>query len=274
MATFRISFKYKFTFLYDALMWLSFVSAALYAAKLFGLGGTDKVMLGISVAVLCLSALSAARNIYQKLAVILVFFVLIAFYIAVWEDFVLYLAPRLSGSAVKYGVVNTILNTFSLGDIEYLFGFTSYGGSAFIDGEIVNGAVSLFRAGSSYNTGVYLTGKFFELFALAGIALPFRRHRKKVLIIAAFAVVTGNFTCFLILLLFCKTPYYFIFLLFSFVSYLTSSVMGLTAGYFCSGGILEFYLKNSALIYLTAVGALLLSVAYYFSRLVYERKAW
>ncbi|MCD7722413.1 MAG: hypothetical protein LUH82_00465 [Clostridiales bacterium] len=272
MAKFSINFKHKFTFLYNALVLLSFISAALYAARLLGAANTDKIMLAFSIAVLSLYALAAAGTIYQKLTVILVFLILITFYIAVWQDFSAYLAAHIAGSAVKYGVLNMVLNTFSLGDIEYMFAFTSYGGSAFIDGEIVNGAVNLFNSGSGYNTPLYLTGKFFLHFAAAGIALSFKEHRRQILIIALFAVVSGNFTCFLILLMFCKTPYYFIFLVFSFLSYLLSYMANLSAGYFCSGGIIEFYAKNDAVIYITALGVLILCISYYVSRLVHERK--
>ncbi|MDE6751709.1 MAG: hypothetical protein K2J59_02925, partial [Eubacterium sp.] len=68
--------------------------------------------------------------------------------------------------------------------------------------------------------------------------------------------------------------YYFIFLLFSFISYFIANAAMINGGFAVNSSIFELFIYCDNYIYILAVGLFLCAVSYYLSRLAKERLKW
>ena len=271
----KLNIKYDLSFLIKPLMILSFLSAILYGLKLLGVQQSDKIFFVFIVLGIIPFILNRVKNIHNKLSIMMVLFIFVLLYIYVYDDFLVFLANKCKNNGIIFGVLNSIFNTFGLTDFENLLYHTSYGGAKLINGKIATGAIDIFLLKSnSSEASMYLCGRYFSLFSALGIALSIKKNKKEILFITLFLFLTGNFTVYLLALLLLFTPYYFIFLLFSFVSYFISNVAMIKGGFSVNSSIFELFVYCDNYIYILAVGLFLCAVSYYISRLAKERLKW
>lgn len=271
----KLKFKYDFSYLLKPLMLLSFLSVITYGAKLLGAAQADKVFFVLILLVITPIVLNHIHNSNYKLSFMLVLFILIILYLYVYDDLLVFLVKKCRNNGIIFGVVNSIFNTFGLTDFENLVYYTSYGGAKLIHGEIVTGAVDIFKAKlNSSEASMYLAGRYFSLFSALGIAFSVKKHKKAILFISVFTFLSGNFTVFLMTLLLVFTPYYFIFLLFVFISYFISNVVMIKGGFAVNSSIFELFVYCDNYVYILAVGIFLCAVSYYISRLAKEKLKW
>lgn len=264
--------KYNLSFLLQPLVILSILSVIFYVLKLNGFYNADNIMLFCSLAII---VLSFERN-NKKLKYVLIFlsFIIVLFllYICIYDEFILFLADKCKNSGIKFGFLNVFFNTLGLNDFENLIYHTSYGGSKFISGNIVTGAIDIFKTKKGMGeSSIFLCGKYLSLFSAVGIVLSLKENKKEILIITTFAVLTGNLNIYLLVLLLFYTPYYFLFLLFNFVSFFISNFLNINSGFYCNGSIFEMIIQKDNLVYIFALGILICAISYYCSRLVYEK---
>lgn len=271
----KFNMKYDFTFLLKPLMLLSVLSAVTYALKLMGVAASDKIFFTAAVITLVPFILNEIRSKYNKISLMILLFAFILLYLYIYDDFVFFLAGKCKNNGISFGMLNSLFNTFGLTDFQNLIYHTSYGGAKLINGEIVTGAVDIFSASETCREGsMFLCGKYFILFSSAGISLSIRKKRKEILFITVFALLSGNLTPYLIALLFVYTPYYFIFILFSFISFFISNTAMIRGGFFADGSLFELAVHHDNIIHILAIGGFLCAVSYYFSRLAKEKIKW
>lgn len=272
---FEIKKKYNFEYLYKPLMILSVFSVIMYVFKLNGFEYADDLFMFAELSVLLISYFRNCRNINHIQICLSVIFTGIVFYICLYDDVVFLIAEKCRKNGIAFGVTNAVLNTFSLNDLENLIYHTSFGGSKFINGEIITGAVDIFRAKSATSeSAMFLCGKYLIMFSIIGIVLSINKHKNEAYLIALAAVLTGNISVFLIMLLFNFTPLYFVALLFVFFCYLISNLALIKSGFYCSGSLIELFIQKENLIYIFAIGIFICAVSYYASRLVKEKLKW
>lgn len=272
---FEIKKKYNFEYLYKPLMILSLFSVIMYVFKLNGFEYADDLFMFAELSVLMTSYFRNCRNINHIQICLSVIFTGIVFYVCLYDDAVLLIAEKCRKNGIAFGVTNAVLNTFSLNDLQNLIYHTSFGGSKFINGEIITGAVDIFRAKSATSeSAMFLCGKYLIMFSIIGIVLSINKHKNEAYLIALAAVLTGNISVFLIMLLFNFTPLYFVALLFAFFCYLISNLASIKSGFYCSGSLIELLIQKENLIYIFAIGIFICAVSYYASRLVKEKLKW
>ncbi len=271
----KFTLKYDFSFLLKPLMLLSFLSAVTYGLKLLGVLYTDKIFFSAAVIIMIPFLLNRIHTFYNKITVMILLFIFVLLYLYVYDDLMIFLAGKCKNNGVSFGVLNALFSTFGLADFENLIYHTSYGGAKLINGSIVTGAVDIFTVKENCREGaMFLCGKFLLLFSASGISLSIKKRRKEVFFITFFTLLSGNLTVYLLMLLLVFTPYYFIFLLFSFISYFIANTAMIKGGFFANGSLFELALYRDNIVQILAVGVFLCAVAYYFSRLAKERLKW
>lgn len=172
-------------------------------------------------------------------------------------------------STVLFAVINTALTVFDNNSFENLFFYKSYGGTLVSGNEVITGIKDLFESG--YNGELisdYLTGHFFLLFALLGIALALSDELKSaqkicLITVTVCAVFSGNMSLLLLFLFFESWHIFFSAVLLSALSYLSASLLDIRVGYLLDGGIFEMILNINKPVYLI-VGCLVFVAIGYF----------
>lgn len=271
----NIKKKYDFSYLYKPLLVLSAFSVIMYILKLNGFIYADNLFLFAELTLLLSCYINHCRSFRHILISLLIAFSAMIMYISFGNSVFMFIANKCQKSGVSFGVVNMILNTFSLDDLEKLIYHTAFGGSKFINGEIVTGAVDIYNAKKgAIESATFLCGKYLSLFPIVGIALSFNKHRKEIYLIALASILTGNVSIYLIALLLNFTPLYFLLLFFTFFCYFVANVVGIRSGFFCNGSIIELFIQKDNLVYILAIGIFITAVSYYVSRLVKEKLKW
>lgn len=270
----KLNINYDFSFLLKPLMLLSFLSAVIYGLKLLGISEGDKIFFVLMILVLVPVTLNQIKTVNYKISLIMVLFVFVILYIFIYDDLLLFLAEKSRNNGVIFGVINSIFNTFGLSEFENMIFHTSFGGAKLMNGQIVTGAADIYAMNQSIDASIYLCGRYFSLFSALGIAFSIKKHKKAVLFLMAFAFLSGNFTIYLLTLLLFFTPYYFIFLLFNFISYFIANIGMINGGFAVGSSVFELFVYCDNYIYILAVGFFMSAVSYYFSRLAKERLKW
>lgn len=264
--------KYNLSFMLKPLLILSIISSVFYVLKIINFSYADEMMLFCVMTFIILTFIKNDRNLKHIFIMLSIVIALCIFYICLYDDFILFLANKCKNSGIKFGFFNAFFNTIGLNKFENLIYHTSYGGSKFIDGNIITGAIDIFKSKRNVDEcSMFLCGKYLSLFSLIGVSLSFNKNKKEILIITLFAVLTGNLNIYLLTLLLLYTPYYFVFLLFNFISYFLSDFLNVNSGFFYNGSLFELIIQKDNLVYILAVGMLLCAVSYYISRLVNEK---
>lgn len=271
----KIEFKRDNSFLLKPLMLLSVLSVTAYGLKFIEVSFADNVMLFAVIVVIAASLINQTKSTYKCVSIVLILLITFILYINVYDDIIISLAKNCENNGVFFGVVNSVFNTFGLTDFQELIYHTSYGGMKLINGKIATGAIDIYLQNSSCReASMFLCGKYLSLFAGLGISLAIDKHRKEVLIITLFTFLTGNMTAYLLMLLFVYTPYYFIFLLFNFFCFFIPSVADIRGGFSVNGSLFELIIHRENIVFIIVLGVFICAVAYYFSRLVKEKRKW
>ena len=271
----KIEFKHDNTFLLKPLMFLSVISVITYGLKVLEVSIADSLMLGAVIVIIAVELLNHIQSVYKRVSLMLILLIAFVLYINVFDDMIIAAAKKCENNGIFFGVINTVFNTFGLTDFQDLIYHTSYGGAKLINGKIATGAVDIYMMNHlCRESSMYLCGKYLSLFAGLGISFGIGKHRKEVLFITLFAFLTGNMTAYLLMLLFVFTPYYFIFLLFNFFCFFIANVADIKSGFSVNGSLFELLIYRENIILILAVGFFICAVAYYFSRLVKEKRKW
>lgn len=271
----RIEFKHDFSFLLKPLMLLSVLSVVAYGLKFIEVPFADDLMLFAVIVVITAALINHTKSVYKRISMMLILLIAFVLYINVYDDMVIFLAKKCENNGIFFGVINSIFNTFGLTDFQELIYHTSYGGAKLISGKIATGAVDIYLLNNACReASMFLCGKYLSLFAGLGISFAIDKHRKEVLFITLFTFLTGNMTAYLLMLLLVFTPYYFIFLLFNFFCYFIPTVADIQGGFFVNGSLFELFIHRDNIVFMIVLGIFICAVAYYFSRLVKEKRKW
>lgn len=251
---------------------LSVISIPVYIMKLFKIEIADMLFSVIVFAFLTFSLIYNFKEKKKIISVIAAALILIVLYISFYDNIVNILMKFSSESAVKFGMINTIFNTFGLYDFQNFADYTSYGGSFFINNKIVCGAVNVFKSNpESRVVSQFLTSRFLLLFSLCGIAFSIGRKNINICLIVLFSLLTGNYTALLLLFAFAYPVYYLLILIASFACSFVASAVSIRLGFICAPSIFELLIHNSNKVYAVVVCVLVFSVSYYFASLVKEK---
>lgn len=239
---------------------------------------------GIIVAVFCaycFNRLDRVLSLSLTMICAVLFGVLIGYFIDYWHNFVMSISRLISGkgifSPVLFSVSDNILSLFGIDTLKDMIFYKSYGGSVVYGGEIVTGVKDLFACG--YNgelVSTYLSGHYFMLFALAGLALALfftlKGVQRYILIaVTVGAVFSGNISIFL-LFLFLESPFLFLSVLFiGAIAYLSAYVLQLGMGYDFNGGIVEMIINLNNPVYLFAGGVVFIAIGYFIFKFSFEK---
>ena len=271
----RIEFKYDYSFLLKPLMLLSVLSFVAYGFKFIEVSFADDLMLGAVIVVVAATLINHIKSVYKRISIILILLIAFVLYINVYDDIIIFLAKKCENNGIFFGVVNSVFNSFGLTDFQELIYHTSYGGSKLINGRIATGAIDIYLLKNSCReASMYLCGKYLLLFAGFGISFAIDKHRKEVFFITLFTFLTGNMTVYLLMLLLVFTPYYFIFLLFNFFCYFIPTVADVKGGFSVNGSLFELLIHRENIVFIIVLGIFICAVAYYFTRLVKEKRKW
>lgn len=264
--------NYNFGFMIKPLLILSILSIPIYVMKLFEIKNADILY---SAAVFIIIVLSLMLNIKNtktlKLFIVMIFFLIIA-YICFYDKTVLLFINFCKNSAVKFGMMNTIFNTFGLYDFQNFADYSSYGGSFYMNQEIVNGSVNAFKMNPlSSVVSQFLTSRYLLLFSLSGIALAEHHKNLNCWLIVMISLLTGSPTALLLLLLFIHPVNYLLSLIAAFVCCFVSSAVGIKFGFLYAPSVFELLLQNENKIYSMVVCMLFFCISYYSARLVNEK---
>ncbi len=266
---------YQFEYMKKPIMLLSLISALVYALKLFSVSFADNIFFFSVILIVSIPIMVRIRNVCNKITFTVFLFILFILYINVYEDTIIFLAEKCKNNGIFFGFVNSFFNTIGLADFENLIYHTAYGGAKLIKGVLATGAADIFLL-NPQNSGTYifLCGRYISILTAIGIAFSIKKNRGFVLFVTMFTVLTGNFTPYLLMLLFMSTPDYFLFLLFNFFSYFAANFARIGSGFAVSPSVFEFLVYKNNYVYTLAVGIFLCAVSYYISRLVKERRGW
>lgn len=198
-----------------------------------------------------------------------------------FDNFIMWLSARISDkgcfSAVFFSAFDNILSLFGIDTLKDMFFYKSYGGSLLFEGDLVTGAKDLFSSGyGGKAVSSYLSGHYFLLFSLAGIAAAMSNNIKGVqkyilYTVTVAAVLSGNISI-LLLFIFLESPFLFLaVLLIGAAAYLTAFLLNLGMGYLISGGIAEMIMYINKPVYLFAGGVIFLAIGYFVYKYCYEK---
>ncbi len=177
-------------------------------------------------------------------------------------------------SAVLFSAGDSLLSLFDISSFREAFFHKSFGGSLFLNGEIVTGVKDLFSEGYSGDLiSTYLSGHYYMLFAVAGIAGALFSELKSIqritlIITAVCAVLSGNIFAFL-MFIFLESPFLFLFAsAVNVLSYVCAYVLNLDMGYVYNGSLFEMIINMKNGIYLVSGGIVFICIGFFVTKYV------
>lgn len=211
----------------------------------------------------------------------LLFGVLLGYLSEPFENFIMWLGKLISGkgifSSVAFSAIDSIFTDFDIDSFKNIFFHKSFGGTMFMNDEIVTGAKDLFSSGyDGKYVSTYLSGHYFSLFLIAGIgASLFKKMKGSQKIVIAVtvicAVLSGNFFLFYILI-FLESPFLFLSaVMLNILCFVSSYILNLGMGYILNGSVFEMlmYLDNG--VYLFAGGAVFVCIGFFTTAYIIEK---
>ena len=148
-----------------------------------------------------------------------IFGILIGYINDYWKNAIMVYSQFISEkgivSSVLFGISDMFLSVFGDNTLQRLFFFNSFGGSLFIDGNIVTGVKDLFSSGYGGDyLSLYMSGHYLMLFAFLGMSLELigelKATQKTVLILLCLCtVISGDFSLILFYFLL-ESPFLFL----------------------------------------------------------------
>lgn len=172
-------------------------------------------------------------------------------------------------TAVLFGVISAALSLFGNNSFADLFFYKSYGGTAIINDELVTGIKDLVAGG--YNgelVSELLTGHYFLLFALAGIAFSLADELKStqkvcLIIVAVSAVISGNIQLLILFIFLEGWHMYFSIMLMSALSFIAANLLKIQSAYLFSGSIIELFANIDKPVYLIFTGLVFVAIGFF-----------
>lgn len=262
----------QFEYLKKALMFLSVTSILFYVLKLFGIDGLDRIFSAV-VYITILSAVFINHKSSKKIKIMLLFIAIgIIVYLLFYDKLVIFSADFAKGNTLRFNIINLIYKTLGLNDFENYFDFTGYGGSYFINNQIVNGAVNIFKLNpESKVISQYITTRYLLIYSIFGMSVAVGKDDKFLILTALISVITGNVSLILLSILLFYPLLYLITIVYCFVFAFLSSIVGLKIGFMCSPSLFELIFNNSNIIYSLLICLFVFCLSYYFARLVKEK---
>lgn len=238
--------------------------------------GQSIFLYGIIVSFLCVLLFNNTDKMVSlplTIAASILFGLLFGYICEIWNNAAMHTASFISGkgmlSTLLYGAVNAVLSVFDIDTLGEMFFYKSYGGSVFIDETIVTGVKDLFAAGYSGELlSAYLSGHYFVLFALSGMALALfsdlKGSEKAVLAVCAVCcIISGNVSLLMFFFLI-ESPFLFICsVAVSTLCFIASHLLNLEMGYLSGGGLIEMFINLNNPVYLFAGGAVFVAIGYF-----------
>ncbi|MGN1420060.1 MAG: hypothetical protein ACI4XC_00920 [Eubacterium sp.] len=198
-----------------------------------------------------------------------------------FDNMIMALSKLVSGkgmlSAVLFSVCDAIFSLFDINNFREAFFYKSFGGSLLFGGEIVTGAKDLFSVGYGGKLiSTYLSGHFYMLFALVGIAgalfLELKSTQRITLIITAVcSILSGNIFIFL-LFIFLESPFLFLSAAsVNILSYICAYALNLDMGYIYNGSLFEMVINMNNGVYLISGGIVFVCIGFFVTKYVVEK---
>lgn len=198
-----------------------------------------------------------------------------------FADINMSLSSFISGKGILssglFAVFKTVYSLFDSNNFAEMFFYKSYGGTMFVNEQVVTGVKELFAENHALKeVSTYLSGHYYLLFAVLGVCLGMVSNVKgvqKTALIAVIAglVISGNPVIALIFL-FLESPAIFVSIIFmSALAYVSAAVINVGAGYLFNGGIIEYFIYPSNKVYLIAGSIVFLAIGYFVYKYCYER---
>lgn len=269
----KINLKnYSLDFMINPLFLLSLLSVPVYAFKLFGVENMDIIYSSAVFSIVVFALFYNIKDIKKIKILFILIVILLILYICFYDKLIEMLISFAGKSAVKFGMINTIFNSFGLYDFQNLADNTSYGGSFLISGRIVNGAVNAFKLNSCISSvSQFLSARFLLIFSLSGILLALGGKNIKVCLAVLVAVFTGNYTVLLLLLVFQFPVHYLLSLIASFACSFVSYAVDLKLGFICSPSVFELLIHNTNRVYSVVVCIFVFCISYYAASLAKDK---
>lgn len=264
--------KYDFEYLTNPIIIISFVSVLIYIVKLFGVMQADKLCFGTMLAVISVFVIKKTGKRNVKIILVIISVILFAAYYIFADKAAVFIAERLKENLLALGVLNGILNTFGIFDLDNLIYYTSYGGIRLVNDNIACGIINIVKLNSDSELSVYLSGKIISMFSLLGIVFSVKESRGKLLLIALISFLCGNPMPILLALMLLNMPLYFMYLLFNFLSFSAARLFSVKAVFYVNPSLFEIIIHSDNLIYMFAVSLLFSAVSYYASKMLQEKR--
>lgn len=245
------------------------------------LSGTNNILLSIIISFSANYIFNKFERIIAYISVIIISVILglILFYISdyIYELFMLiasFVSKTGRFSSFLYGVFSSLFNSVSISSFDELFYFRSYGGSLVINDEIITGIKDMSQNGYTGKlVSSYLSGHYFQLFTLAGVALALGEELKgsqKVAMLFTFilGILSGDLRLCL-LFLFLESYYLgFAIILLSGACCLVSNLLDIASPFIYNGGAVEmlFYINNP--VYLLCGGIVFTAIGFFVTKFV------
>ncbi len=186
-------------------------------------------------------------------------------------------ADTVSGNGALFGLFDNLYLMLFGTQFRDIVLTKSYSTAQIVGGNIVSGALNVFKAtvkNPTVTTSLFLSGKYFlNIFVTIGAYLAFVKKmdlREQVAFSSAalIAILFGKIELFLIYIL-CFNPIsYFAYLAIAFVSYLTASFLDLRLGYLENGSLIELFKYSNNMLYFVIAGTVLAALTYFLFRIV------
>ncbi len=198
------------------------------------------------------------------------FAVLLGFVYPFFENYLRALCSALKGRGALFGLFNSfwrVAVSDRLGDYFYFKGYSS---TALVDGEIVSGAVNLFKVGSADSSVYrYLTGSYFvNIFITVGVFFALYKRvenelKISLIFISLCAVAAGDSRLLALFLLIYNPLIYVSYLFAVFAAYLISALLKLSVGFEKAASLIELIRFGNSWGYLLVTGAVLGLLIYF-----------
>jgi phosphotransferase system glucose/maltose/N-acetylglucosamine-specific IIC component len=175
-------------------------------------------------------------------------------------------------SSILFGALTTLLAIFDNKSFAELFFYKSYGGIIINGDNVITGIKDLVENGYSGELiSNYLSGHYFLLFALVGIAVALSdeiKDKQKIclIVVTVATVLTGNISLLVLFLFFESWHLYLSVILLSALSFLASSLLDMKIGYMFNGGIIELILNINKPVYLFVGGLVFVAIGFFVAK--------
>lgn len=180
-------------------------------------------------------------------------------------------------SSALFAVFKTVYDLFDSSNFAEMFFYKSYGGTMFVNDQIITGVKDLFAENQALReVSTYLSGHYYLLFSVFGVCIGMMSNLKGIqkiaLIFAGVGMIISGNPVVAFIFLFLESPAIFIsVIIISVLAYVSACVINVGAGYLFDGGIVEYFIYPSNKVYLIAGSIVFLAIGFFVYKYCYER---